>query len=140
MNTLRQAVQEYLSMRRNLGFGLRKVGHGLLDFVTFMEQHRASYITRRWRLTGRNNPKKCNRRSGPNDCASCADLRGIAVRPIHARRFHRRAYCRSGGSGRDRTCTRMMRSNDYCVPPSKCHAAIKAVSCDLGSTIVCSGY
>ncbi len=38
MNTLRQAVQEYLSMRRNLGFVLRKVGNGLLDFVTFMEQ------------------------------------------------------------------------------------------------------
>ena len=45
MNTLRQAVQEYLSMRRDLGFSLREAGKGLLDFVTFMEQHRASYIT-----------------------------------------------------------------------------------------------
>lgn len=45
MNTLRQAVQEYLSLRRGLGFKLREAGKGLLDFVTFMEQHRASYIT-----------------------------------------------------------------------------------------------
>src|SRR5213593_5270568 len=45
MNTLRQAVQEYLSMRRALGFLLREAGKGLVDFVTFMEQHRASYIT-----------------------------------------------------------------------------------------------
>jgi integrase/recombinase XerD len=45
MNTLRQAVHEYLSMRRNLGFKLREAGKGLLDFVTFMEQHRATYIT-----------------------------------------------------------------------------------------------
>ena len=45
MNTLRQAVQEYLSMRRDLGFTLQEAGKGLLDFVTFMEQHRASYIT-----------------------------------------------------------------------------------------------
>ena len=45
MNTLRQAVHEYLSMRRNLGFKLRKAGKGLLDFVAFMEQHRATYIT-----------------------------------------------------------------------------------------------
>jgi site-specific recombinase XerD len=45
MNTLRQAVQEYLSMRRNLGFQLRETGKGLCDFVTFMEQHRASSIT-----------------------------------------------------------------------------------------------
>ena len=45
MNTLRQAVHEYLSVRRNLGFKLRKAGNGLLDFVTFMEQHQAFYIT-----------------------------------------------------------------------------------------------
>ncbi len=45
MNTLRQAVHEYLSMRRNLGFKLREAGKALLDFVSFMEQHRAPYIT-----------------------------------------------------------------------------------------------
>ena len=45
MITLRQAVREYLSIRRDLGFKLREAGKGLLDFVTFMEQHRTSYIT-----------------------------------------------------------------------------------------------
>jgi len=45
MTTLRQAVQEYVRMRRDLGFKLHEAGKGLLDFVTFMEQHRASYIT-----------------------------------------------------------------------------------------------
>jgi integrase/recombinase XerD len=45
MNTLRQAVQEYLDMRRSLGFKLKEAGKGLLDFVTFMERRRASYIT-----------------------------------------------------------------------------------------------
>lgn len=45
MNALRQAVQEYLSLRRDLGFKLQDAGKGLLDFVTFMERHRASYIT-----------------------------------------------------------------------------------------------
>jgi integrase/recombinase XerD len=45
MNTLRQAVQEYLSLRRALGFTLREAGKGLPDFVTFLEQHHASYIT-----------------------------------------------------------------------------------------------
>ena len=42
---LRQAVQEYVRMRRDLGFKLHEAGKGLLDFVTFMEQHRASVIT-----------------------------------------------------------------------------------------------
>lgn len=45
MNTLRQAAQEYLSMRRALGFKLHDAGKGLGNFVTFMEQHRAPYIT-----------------------------------------------------------------------------------------------
>ena len=45
MTTLRQAVQEYVRMRRDLGFKLHEAGKGLLAFVTFMEQHRASYIT-----------------------------------------------------------------------------------------------
>jgi integrase len=45
MTTLRKAVDEYLTMRRRLGFQLREAGPTLLDFVTFMEQHRASYIT-----------------------------------------------------------------------------------------------
>lgn len=45
MNTLRQALQEYLSLRRGLGFELRKAGKGLHDFVTFMERRRADYVT-----------------------------------------------------------------------------------------------
>jgi len=45
MNTLRQAVDEYLKMRRDLGFQLREAGKALPDFVAFMEQQRAPYIT-----------------------------------------------------------------------------------------------
>ena len=45
MNTLRQDIHEYLSMRRHLGFKLQKDGKALLDFVTFMEQQHAPYIT-----------------------------------------------------------------------------------------------
>ncbi|MCA4963659.1 tyrosine-type recombinase/integrase [Pseudomonas sp. Y24-6] len=45
MNTLRQAIEEYLSMRRDLGFKLREAGKYLLDFAAFMQQRRASYIT-----------------------------------------------------------------------------------------------
>ena len=45
MTTLRQAMKEYLQMRRSLGFKLHDAGKGLLDFVSFMENHRACYIT-----------------------------------------------------------------------------------------------
>jgi integrase/recombinase XerD len=45
MSTLRQAVREYVAMRRSLGFKLQEAGPALLDFVAFMERHHASYIT-----------------------------------------------------------------------------------------------
>ena len=45
MNTLREAVHDYLTLRRSLGFKLHDAGKLLLAFVTFMEQRRASYIT-----------------------------------------------------------------------------------------------
>jgi len=50
MNTLRDAVREYLDMRRGLGFKLREAGNGLLDFVTFLEQRKASFITQKLAL------------------------------------------------------------------------------------------
>ena len=57
MNTLREAVNEYLSMRRSLGFKLQDAGKGLLDFVAFMEQHRAPYITQDLALTWAKQPE-----------------------------------------------------------------------------------
>jgi len=45
MNTLREAVRSYLDLRRGLGFKLQDAGKALTDFVTFLEQHHASYIT-----------------------------------------------------------------------------------------------
>jgi integrase len=45
MNTLREAVADYLTLRRNLGFKLRDYGNYLLDFVTFLEQRSATHIS-----------------------------------------------------------------------------------------------
>jgi integrase/recombinase XerD len=45
MISLRKAVEDYLTMRRSLGFKLRDMGHNLRHFVSFMEQQRASIIT-----------------------------------------------------------------------------------------------
>ena len=45
MSTLRQAVQDYIEMRRGLGFKLREAGRGLIDFVTFLETNDTPYVT-----------------------------------------------------------------------------------------------
>jgi integrase/recombinase XerD len=45
MTTLRHAVQDYIEMRRGLGFKLRETERGLIDFVTFLEDNDTPYIT-----------------------------------------------------------------------------------------------
>ena len=69
MNTLRQAVQEYLALRRSLGFKLRDAGKALLDFTAYMEQHDASYITQTLALAWAQQPQNvqpayCGQRLG----------------------------------------------------------------------------
>jgi len=57
MNTLREAMQEYLGMRRHLGFKLHDAGKGLLDFVAFMELHHATIITQSLALAWAQQPQ-----------------------------------------------------------------------------------
>jgi integrase/recombinase XerD len=56
MNTLRQAVQEYLILRRSLGFKLRDAGKLLQAYVKFMEEQRAPYITTKLALAWAQQP------------------------------------------------------------------------------------
>jgi integrase/recombinase XerD len=57
MNTLRQAVQEYLQLRRNLGFKLKEAGKALPDFVNFLERQQASSITQALALAWAQQPR-----------------------------------------------------------------------------------
>ena len=50
MNTLREALHEYLALRRGLGFKLNDAGLVLPRFVAFMEEHQASHIAIRLAL------------------------------------------------------------------------------------------
>ena len=44
MKPLRNAVEDYIALRRSLGFKLRDMATGLTDFVSFLEQKAASYL------------------------------------------------------------------------------------------------
>lgn len=50
MNTLRKALQDYLIMRRALGFKLHDAGVALQDFVSFLERKRRTHISSRLAL------------------------------------------------------------------------------------------
>ena len=56
MTTLREAVREYLTLRRSLGFKLHETGKLLSAFVRFLEEHRTTYITTRWALAWAQQP------------------------------------------------------------------------------------
>jgi integrase len=45
MKPLRNAVEDYIALRRKLGFKLRDTATGLTDFVSFLEQKAAPHIT-----------------------------------------------------------------------------------------------
>ena len=57
MNTLPQSVQEYLRMRRDLGFKLREAGTSLLDFAAFMRRRRSTFITSKLALAWAQQPR-----------------------------------------------------------------------------------
>ncbi|MGB9485732.1 MAG: tyrosine-type recombinase/integrase [Terriglobia bacterium] len=56
MTTLREAVREYLTLRRSLGFKLHETGKLLPAFVRFLEEHRTTYITTRLALAWAQQP------------------------------------------------------------------------------------
>ena len=45
MKPLRKAVEDYIALRRSLGFKLRDMATGLADFVSFLEQKAEPHIT-----------------------------------------------------------------------------------------------
>lgn len=138
MTTLRQAVQEYVQMQRDLGFKLHEAGKGLVDFMRFMEQHHASHITQALALAWAQQPSHAQPahwaqrltfvrgfaryRSATDPRTQIPALSLLPFRPKRARP----------------TCTRMRKFATCCVPRLPCHAAIPAESCGPGSTTVCS--
>ncbi len=45
MKPLRQAIDDYIRLRRSLGFKLRDMADDLQNFAAFMEQKAAPYVT-----------------------------------------------------------------------------------------------
>ena len=50
MRSLNQAVDDYLALRRSLGFKLREYGECLREFVSFLKKNRSAHITNKLAL------------------------------------------------------------------------------------------
>ena len=60
MNPLEQALKDYLSIRRSLGFRLRLPASALRNFITFLQDEGASYITTELALRWATQPRRLN--------------------------------------------------------------------------------
>ena len=56
MNTIREAVHEYVDLRRSLGFKLVYAKHYLLQFAAFLEEQQAAFITQELALSWAQQP------------------------------------------------------------------------------------
>jgi hypothetical protein len=82
MKPLRDAIADYLALRRSLGFKLRATAAHLIDFASFLEQKAAPYITTALALT-------ISLAFGLSAWVSFAFSLGIGARPIRAPRSRR---------------------------------------------------
>ena len=136
MNTFREAVQEYLEMRRSLGFKLQGAGKALPDFVTFMEQHRASYITHDLALVWAQQSSTVQPTEWAHRLSSVRGFARYRNATDRARRFPRKVGCRIARSGRGPTYIRMTRSVACWARLWSCLATASG----LGPIIVYSDY
>ena len=65
MKPLTQAIQDYLALRRSLGFKLRDAGAALAGFAEFMEQRHAEHITTSRALEWAQQPRAAQPASRP---------------------------------------------------------------------------
>jgi hypothetical protein len=64
MKTFREAIQDYLTLRRGLGFKLKKHSRMLEEFASFLEQKGALRYRPGWLCSGRRNHNTYSRRNG----------------------------------------------------------------------------
>src|SRR5438094_7953893 len=102
MNTLREAVRDYLDLRRS--FKLHDAAKLLLKFVAFMEQHRATYITTQLALAWAQQPSTVQAAEWARRLSVVRTFARHRSEPIRAHRFPRPAGCPSNQTGHDLTC------------------------------------
>jgi hypothetical protein len=135
LNTLRQATEDYLELRRGLGFKLVNYEAWLREFVSFLEKNNASHITtalavqfalrdphrRKLKLTG---------------TLLCAVLPATEAVSIPQRRFLRVDWCEDVRGARVRIFILTRKSANCCKRQGNFP---RRIACGLGPTTAYSG-
>jgi hypothetical protein len=109
MTPLRQAIDDYIALRRSLGFKLRRMAEGLREFAIFLEQKPAPYVTTELAMEWAMLLRITSPVIGRNDSVLSAYLPAIGKLRTRARRFPRQGYSRFGRNAPDLICIRNRR-------------------------------
>src|SRR5882762_2850054 len=120
MRTIRQAVEDYISLRRSLGLKLKEKERRLREFVIFLHKKKASRISTLVALQFATQPQSVQ----PAEWTArlCA-VRGFAryrSGDDPATRYLRSAFYRIDPRAHDLICTRRKRSGNCYKPPRIC--------------------
>ena len=120
MITIRKAVENYLAMRRALGFKLVDQGAVLCQFVVFLEKEKAPFITTALALRWATQPFGSNQPGGPTASVSFVASHATGAPLIPVPKSHRWGFCLSATSVRCHTSIQMRKSKDCWKPPGIC--------------------
>ena len=133
MNTLRQAVQEYLGCDAT-GIQATGAGKGLLDFVTFLEQHHASYITQALALAWAQQPSNAQPAHWAQRLSYVRGFARYRSATDPRTQIPPRVCCPSSRNGHDRICTRT-RVRSLLRAALRCRAAMSARAATMGLSL-----
>jgi len=109
MKTLRQALEDYLTLRQAMGFKLSEARTLLPQFVDFLDHHGATFITTEWAMEWATQPRHIQPAGGPAASARCVDLPVTTSPSTPVLRSRRRRYSRTVLSGARLISTAMPR-------------------------------
>ena len=121
MSKLRKALEEYLAVRRALGFKLDAPGRLLHQFMDFAEAERVTFITRDLALRWATEPPKMSAEilGEPSEC-SAPVLRSTTAGSIPGPKFYPWDCCRSAFTRDLRTSIATRKSSDCLQQPNNC--------------------
>ena len=110
MSPLRDAVEDYLRMRRVLGYKLEGPGRQLEQFVSYLEQTGAQTVTIENAVAWATRPVEADPGIGARGCRWCASSPVTCRQSTRPARCRPRGFCPTGPNGRSRTRTHQRRS------------------------------
>src|SRR5882672_3294679 len=118
MKTLRQALDDYLVLRQAMGFKLSEARTLLPQFVDFLDDQGAIFITTEWAVEWATQPVISNPPDGQAAYAGCVDLHATTAPSTPVLRSRRRRYYRTVLSVTRLISTAMPRLLSLLRPPA----------------------